>query len=227
MGLRRIRQRILAANPDPEPPVRDPVEQLRRARAEQLGRVDMVEEGRVADLDALRQAHDVERPGTAEDGPIPAEDARPAQHVERPLKGLGARAVINDMHAFPAGQRLLGEPTLAIDDHMIGAGLLGDGDLHLRRDAPDDMAAAQLDNLSQQQAEPTRRRVDEGELTGLHRVEVGREVAGGETLHHHGCRGSIVDRIGDRHQRSGRDRDPLRIASGCIDPGDALAGSYE
>jgi hypothetical protein len=44
------------------------------------------------------------------------------------------------------------------------------------------VAAPQLDDLRQQQAEPARRRVDEGELTGLHRVEVGREVAGGETL---------------------------------------------
>jgi hypothetical protein len=130
------------------------------------------------------------------------------------------------MHAFPAGhpERLLSEPPLGIDDHMVGAGLLGDGDLLLRRDAPDDMAAPQLDNLGQQQAEPARRRVDEGDVARLYWVEVGREVAGGETLHHHGCRGSIVDRVGDRHQRSGRDRDPLRIASGRIDPGDALAG---
>jgi hypothetical protein len=51
-----------------------------------------------------------------------------------------------------------GETTLGIDDHMIGTGLLGHGDLLLRRDAPDDMAAPQLDDLGQQQTEPTRRR---------------------------------------------------------------------
>jgi hypothetical protein len=63
------------------------------------------------------------------------------------------------MHAFPSGQpeRLFGETTLGIDDHMIGTGLLGHGDLLLRRDAPYDMAAPQLDDLGQQQTEPTRR----------------------------------------------------------------------
>ena len=79
----------------------------------------------------------------------------------------------------------------------------------------------QLDDLGQQLAEPTRRRVDEGDFPGLHRVEVGRKVAGGETLHHHGCRGSIVDRVGDRHQeRSFKNRVDARANT-------ILALSYE
>jgi hypothetical protein len=62
------------------------------------------------------------------------------------------RKVIDDMHTFATGQtqRLLGEPTLGIDNHMVGARLLGRGDLFLRRDAPDDMTAPQLDDLGQQ-----------------------------------------------------------------------------
>jgi hypothetical protein len=73
---------------------------------------DMVEEHRIADLDALRQAHDVERSRSSKDRAIPAERARPAQHVERSLKGRRPGAVIDDMHAFATGQtqRLLGEP---------------------------------------------------------------------------------------------------------------------
>jgi hypothetical protein len=66
--------------------------------------------------------------------------------------------------------------------------------------------------------------VDEGDVAGLHRIEVGREVAGGESLHHHRGRSAVVDRVGNRHERGGRDSDPLRIASGRIDPGYALAG---
>ena len=65
---------------------------------------------------------------------------------------------------------------------MIGTGLLGHGDLLLRRDAPDDVTASQLDDLCQKQAEATRRRVDEGDVAGLHRIEIGCEVAGGETF---------------------------------------------
>jgi hypothetical protein len=86
------------------------------------------------------------------------------------------------------------------------------------------MAAPQLDDLGQQQTESTRRRVDEGDVAGLHWIEVGREVAGGKSLHHHRGGRAIVDRVGNRHERGGRDCDPLRIASGRIDPGYALVG---
>jgi FixJ family two-component response regulator len=41
------------------------------------------------------------------------------------------------------------------------------------------MAPPQLDDLGQQQTESTRRPVDEGDVAGLHWIEVGREV---ETL---------------------------------------------
>ena len=66
--------------------------------------------------------------------------------------------------------------------------------------------------------------MNEGNITGLHRIEVGREMAGGQPLHHDRGRRSIVDRIGNRHQRRCRDRDPLSITAGRIDPGDTLAG---
>src|SRR5260370_35806330 len=112
-------------------------------RAKQFGRMDMVEEHPVANLDALPQAHDVERSWSSEDRAIPAERARPAQHVERSLKGRRPGAVIDDMHAFATGQtqRLLGEPPLGLDCNMAGARLVGRSDLLLQRDAPDDMTA--------------------------------------------------------------------------------------
>jgi hypothetical protein len=129
------------------------------------------------------------------------------------------------MHSFATGQTqgLLGEPALGIDNHMISAGFLGHGDLLLRRDAPDDMTTSQLDDLGQQQAHAACRRVDEGDVAGLHRVEIGREVAGGQPLHHHRRRRAVVDRVGNLHQGRGRDGDPLRIAFGRGNPGDALA----
>src|SRR4051812_15390952 len=75
MGAGSLREWIFATYPNPEPPFGDPVEQLRRARAQAFRCMDMVEEDRVADLDASWQAHDVERPRTAEDGAVPTEDA--------------------------------------------------------------------------------------------------------------------------------------------------------
>jgi hypothetical protein len=86
------------------------------------------------------------------------------------------------------------------------------------------MAAPQLDDLGQQQPHPTRCRVDEGDVAGLHRIEVGREVARGQALHHHRGRRAVVYRVGNGHERCSRDRDPLRIASGRIDPRDPPAG---
>src|SRR5258708_4278200 len=75
MGLRRARQPILAADPDLELAVCDPIEELRRMCAQQFGRMDKVEVPRIADLDALRQAHDVERSRSSKDRAIPAERA--------------------------------------------------------------------------------------------------------------------------------------------------------
>src|SRR6266849_5441276 len=149
MRFRCVRQPILAAEKNLKFSLRNPIEELRRARAKQFGRMDMVAEPRIADLNAFRQLHDVEWSRTSKNRAIPAERARPAQHVERSLKRRRPGAVIDDMHAVATGQTqgLLGEPTLGIDNHMVGARLLGRGDLFLRRDAPDDLTAPQLDDL--------------------------------------------------------------------------------
>ena len=39
--------------------------------------------------------------------------------------------------------------------------------------------------------------MDEGDVAGLHRIEVGGEVAGGQSLHHHRGRRAVVDRYGE------------------------------
>src|SRR5882757_203316 len=64
MRPRGFGERIDASDPDLQVAARDPVEQLSCVCAEQRRRMHMVGEASVADLDALRQAHDVERPGT-------------------------------------------------------------------------------------------------------------------------------------------------------------------
>src|SRR6266446_3428150 len=49
-------------------------------------------------------------------------------------------------------------------------------------------------------------------------------MACGQALHHHRGRRAVIARVGDRHERRSRERDPLRIASGRIDPRDPPAG---
>lgn len=65
--------------------------------------------------------------------------------------------------------------------------------------------------------------MDEGNVSGLHRVKIGGEVASGQPLHHDGSSSSIVDCIGQLHQRGCRDRNALRVTSRRIDPSDAIA----
>jgi hypothetical protein len=62
MRPRGFGERIDASDPDLQGAARDSVEQLSRVRAQQRQRMHMVGEASVADLDALRQADDVERP---------------------------------------------------------------------------------------------------------------------------------------------------------------------
>jgi hypothetical protein len=78
-------------------------ERRRPRSAKQFGRMDMVEEHRIADLDALRQAHDVERSRSSEDGAEPAECARPAQRVERPLTCSFAELPLKNIHGNSKG----------------------------------------------------------------------------------------------------------------------------
>jgi len=134
VGLRRIRESIFAADPDLELAVRDPLEELRRMLAKQFRGMDVVEEDRVADLDAPGQAHDIEWPRTAQHRAIPAEGARAAQDIERPLKRRWSRSVINDMDALSIGQAqpLFGKSPFRIDNDMVGTRLPGGGDLLLR-----------------------------------------------------------------------------------------------
>ena len=65
--------------------------------------------------------------------------------------------------------------------------------------------------------------MDEGDITRLHPIEVGRKVAGCEPLHHHGCSHAFVDRVGNQYERRGRNNDPFSIASESKNPCDALA----
>ena len=53
-----------AADPDLELAVRDPLKELRRMLAKQDRGMHVIEEDRVADLDAPGQAHDIEWPRT-------------------------------------------------------------------------------------------------------------------------------------------------------------------
>ena len=62
-------------------------------------------------------------------------------------------------------------------------------------------ATSQVDDLSQQETEAVRLRMNEGDV-GLRQIEVGREVAGGKHHPHHRGRRADVDDVGNRHKRA-------------------------
>src|ERR1700730_5214937 len=128
--------------------------------------MDMIEEHGIAEFDALRQAHDVYRTGTAQDPPLPAERSGPPERVERALKGLRAGAVVDDMRTFTARQanRCFCELAFGIHDHMIGARGFGNRHLASRGNTADDMAAPQLDDLGEKQTETAGRRVNQRDI---------------------------------------------------------------
>ena len=106
---------------------------------------------------------------------------------------------------------------------MIRAGVPRGGHLILARNPADDPTTAQLDQLRQQQADAARGGVNQCDITRLNRMEVRREMAGGQPLHHQRCRRPVADRIWHGRKRGNRQRDALRVAARTIDPGDALA----
>lgn len=81
MGAGGVGQRVGAANVDLQPAFSDPVEELRRMGTEQIRRMNVVHKDRVADLDALRDAGDLDRAGAAKHRTEPAQRAGPAQGI--------------------------------------------------------------------------------------------------------------------------------------------------
>lgn len=134
MGVGGVGQRVGAPDVDFQPAFDDPVEKLRRMGAQQIRRRDVVHEDRIADLDALRDAGDLNRAGAAQYRAEPAQRAATTQRIERCLPRHGTRAVIGDMHAFAVSQAhgFFGKIAASIHDDMIGTGLTRDPDLLLR-----------------------------------------------------------------------------------------------
>lgn len=141
-----------------------------------------------------------------------------------PLKVLGARAIVNDVHALASGhaQDVIRKLSFGIDDDVFSAGLPGARNLVLRRDPSDHAATLEPDNLCQQQAHPAGSGMDESDVARLDRIEIGSKVTCRKPLHHHGRGGCVVDGIGNFHQGARRDRMTLGIASGRIGPGDPI-----
>jgi hypothetical protein len=65
--------------------------------------------------------------------------------------------------------------------------------------------------------------MDEGNIAGLHRIEVGREMAGSNALHHQRRRGPVINLVGQRHKRRSRDHDLLGITARRVHPRHPLA----
>lgn len=130
------------------------------------------------------------------------------------------------MDAFTAGQAndFLGESPLGVHDHMVCSDLSCDGDLVCGRDAADHVAAPQLDDLGEQQADAAGGRMDQRHVAGLDRIEVGGEVARSQPLHHHGSGRTIIDPVRKRHERVRRKSDTLRIAPRRVYPRNPLPG---
>lgn len=139
MGAGGVGKAIGFADRHRDRSVLDPVEKLLGAIEKEFARVDVVHERCVADLDALRQVHDLERSRPAEHWSVPAEGTGPAKRFDLPLEGLGTGAIVNDVHALAASQAqdFVGKPSVGIDDDVLGASLSGDRDFVFGRYASD------------------------------------------------------------------------------------------
>jgi hypothetical protein len=92
------------------------------------------------------------------------------------------------------------------------------------RDARDDLASPELDDLRQQQAQPAGAGVNQRDVAWLHGIEVRREVAGRQALHHHGGPCAVVDVVRQLHEGIDVRHYALCVARANKDPRDALAG---
>lgn len=132
---------------------RDPIEELLEMLPQQCGRVNMVKEGRISDLDAPREFHQVECARAPKYGTKPTESSRPTQNIERTLECGRTRAVVHHVDTFTVRQakRLVHKAAFRIDDDMIDPGGLGYRHLFFRRNTADNLAAAKLDDLRKQE----------------------------------------------------------------------------
>ena len=85
------------------------------------------------------------------------------------------------------------------------------------------MAAAQPDDLGQEQANASGGGMDQCKVARLNRVEVGGEVACGQSLHHDCGRCPVIDEIRQTNQGTDVYRNPFRVASWGVDPGNAIS----
>ncbi|MCY1309640.1 hypothetical protein D9M70_597540 [compost metagenome] len=98
-------------------------------------------------------------------------------------------------------QYLIGEGSLHVDDNVARANCLCDFNLVGGRNASNHRSAPQPDDLCQKQADTTGRRMDERGVSRLDRVEIGGEVARGQSLHHDGGRRLVINRAGKSYER--------------------------
>ncbi|MNE37400.1 hypothetical protein D3C80_1312500 [compost metagenome] len=115
-------------------------------------------------------------------------------------------------------EHLIGKLALAVDNDVICAGFACRFDLCLAGHAADDRAATQFRDLGQQLPEAAGRCMDQRDIAGLHGIEVRGEMAGGQSLHHHRSRCSVIDGVRNRDERSGWCDQLPGIATRYIDP---------
>jgi hypothetical protein len=106
---------------------------------------------------------------------------------------------------------------------VVGSGLARQRALLVRRGGRDHDAAAELDDLREQEADAPRSRVHDDGVAPLNGIGRRREVVGRQPLQERRRRSLAFDTVGNRHGLRDRDDDPLRVTSGRVLPGNSVA----
>ena len=121
------------------------------------------------------------------------EHAQASQGIQGGLKGVLADGVIGDVDAGAVRELL--DPSryvlLPVEDHMLGAGLLGLFHLGFAAGGADDIGAHVARPLAQDQAHPAGRGMHQNAVPRLHGKGAGQQEASGQALEQAG-RGQIV-----------------------------------
>src|SRR5690606_3598395 len=185
----------------------DPREELPAALLELRSLANEVEERRPrhvqrAALRELERRERLDRPGR-----VPERDhhAVRTQAVERLEERLAADRIVDDRHTLAVGQGPDTRDDVVVrEQHDVATVRFRDRTLRLAAHDADHACAAAFRPLRAQQADAAGGRVQQDRIPCADAVAAVQQVPRREPLQHHGRRGPVVDRVGQRHE-------PLRV----------------
>ncbi len=229
MRLGRLVQRVPAADPDRQPALADPAEQVAGPPEQFFPGSHVVRQRRPGDEQRPGRVEPLQverwhRPaGRAVQHQVPAPPQRGQAGFERGLPD----AVVH--HGRPAAVRAAaGHPAhhvaeVLVAGHEVRACLLGQLRLGRAGGGGHHDAAAHLDQLGEQQADPARGRVHHHRVVLADREGAVAQVVRGHALQQHGRGRGQVDAVRHRYRRRRGQHGLVRIAAGRPGPGDPVA----